>query len=117
MMEPGWVDANLLDGLRALRQPGQPDPIARLLQVFEAETSRRLVELRDAVARGDGGTAERLAHSQKGSSGSIGALRLQRLSSELELRARNGELDASATKLVDELADAFRQFVEYVRAE
>ena len=87
------VDPATLEGLRALRRPGQPDPVTRLVDVFRRETEARLEALRSAATRRDAREVERLAHAQKGSSGSVGANALFELARDLERQAISGDLD------------------------
>jgi HPt (histidine-containing phosphotransfer) domain-containing protein len=95
------VDTVALEGLRALRRPGQPDPVARLVDIFIDETETRLARLGDAVARRDLAETHRLAHAQKGSSGTIGANEMRSIAQRLEVTARAG-----STERIDELMQA-----------
>ncbi|HEY0583961.1 MAG TPA: response regulator [Chloroflexota bacterium] len=100
------IDLESLEELRALASPGQPDPVARLLGRFIADTRRRCDELRQATVEHDRKAIERLAHAQKGSSGTLGAHRLHAVADELERGAyvlSMSELDA----MIDELESEF----------
>jgi two-component system sensor histidine kinase/response regulator len=100
------IDLESLEELRALASPGQPDPLARLLGRFIADTRRRCDELRQATVEHDRKAIERLAHAQKGSSGTLGAHRLHAVADELERGAyvlSFSQLDA----LIDELESEF----------
>lgn len=81
------VDTTALEGLRALRRPGQADPVARVVDLFIQETQGRLERLRSAVERGDRPEVHSLAHAQKGSSGTIGASEMSTIAREMELNA------------------------------
>ncbi len=85
---------------------GQP-LVSQLIDDFLADESRLLTELREAVAAGDRETAERLAHSLKGSAATLGADRLAAVAHAAEIAFEAGELagaDARIEHLAEELA-------------
>ncbi len=106
------VDWQVIDELRDLREEGEPDLLAELIEVFEADTAARLSALRDAVEKGDAEGLRRAAHALRGGSGSLGALRLSRLAEDVESAARSGNLDA-----VTEQIKGLEGEYERVRAE
>jgi two-component system, sensor histidine kinase and response regulator len=116
--EASAVDTSALAGLRALRRPGQADPVPRLVDLFIRETDARMALLRNAVARRDLRETERLAHAQKGSSGTMGADEMRSIAQRLELTAAAGHVDA-IDGLTEQLEAAFgrsRQILEALRA-
>jgi HPt (histidine-containing phosphotransfer) domain-containing protein len=67
---------------------------------FLTELPRRLKRLREALARGDREEVVFVAHSLKGSSGQLGALRLAAVSRELEERGKESRLEGAEEVLV-----------------
>lgn len=67
------LDPAVLETLRQLTMPGEPDVLGEVLTVFLRETPARVERLRNAWAAGDIEQMQRAAHSLKGSAGNIGA--------------------------------------------
>ncbi len=86
------LDQSVLDGLRELTGEGEPDILIELVDIFLSDAAERMVLLRDAIARGDANTLERVAHSLKGSSANFGARRMSRLCLELEQVGKQGDI-------------------------
>ena len=73
-----------------------PDMADELLRVFSRTTPPLLGELRTAVERGDDEARRRLAHKLKGSSETVGALRMAALLKQLEAGVDGGVATVSA---------------------
>jgi HPt (histidine-containing phosphotransfer) domain-containing protein len=78
------VDPSVLGAYRELQQPGGPDFVTELIDLFLDDTTSQLRRLRAAVSNKDGDEIRRVAHLLKGSSGNIGAGRMAKLFEELE---------------------------------
>jgi HPt (histidine-containing phosphotransfer) domain-containing protein len=76
--------------------------VGEIVDSFLSEAPRRLSRLREALAAGDGEALAFTAHSLKGSSAQLGALRLASLSHALELAGHQGSLQEAAG-IVDEI--------------
>ena len=87
---------------------GQGRLVDTLVAILASQTPNRLAELRQAVERADVEVASRLAHDIKGTSGNLGAQRLQRLALRAEEKARRGEFSGMLA-LLDEMEDVFEQ--------
>jgi HPt (histidine-containing phosphotransfer) domain-containing protein len=87
------LDPEVVQRLRQLTPPGEPDVLAEILTVFLAEVPKRIDMLRAAAAAGDARGVQRAAHSLKGSSGNIGARDLHDLCRRLDEDARAGQLE------------------------
>ena len=61
----------------------------KLLRQFAAGAASNLAKLRDHLAANESDKARRLAHSLKGSSGTLGAVRMHELAAALEYAIRN----------------------------
>jgi PAS domain S-box-containing protein len=81
---PEALDQSVLDSWKELQIPGDMDLVRELVDAFEVDAPKLVVDLRQALARDDRKTARRLAHSLRGSSGNLGARRLEAACGELE---------------------------------
>jgi len=99
------IDDETIEGLRQLEHTIGPVAYASVCATFRCTYPNQVVELHDAVAAGDFATTARLAHKLKGTTASLGALRVSELAAELERPGqgtdRMGELVA---EICDELA-------------
>jgi CheY-like chemotaxis protein len=73
--------------------------LASLLTVYCDQAAAQVLELSGAVGRGDALAARETAHSLKGSSATLGALRVSGLAAEVEAAAAAGELSGSRALL------------------
>jgi PAS domain S-box-containing protein len=91
------LDMETLQGVRDLRTPGDPDPLAELIDLFIGDTPPRLAKIMDAFKAGDAQELERAAHALKGSSSNLGAKCLAAACADVMALAREGKLpDVSA---------------------
>ncbi|MDX6614726.1 MAG: two-component system, sensor histidine kinase and response regulator [Blastocatellia bacterium] len=98
------VDLSVLAGLREIQQPGKPDLVTELIDLFMADSAIQLRILRQAVAQGDTKEVRRLAHLLKGSSANIGAGPLADLYESFEkTEMKNGDGVALMAKLDQEV--------------
>jgi HPt (histidine-containing phosphotransfer) domain-containing protein len=81
----------VIDGLKELREPGQPDPLAELIELFFRDAQPRLESMEQAFQRDDLPMVAAGAHSLKGSASNLGARALAALCSTLERQAKAGE--------------------------
>lgn len=115
---PGAISLAVLEGLKKLQQPGEPDFVTELIDLFLHDTASQLEVLRAAVASNNQPEVRRLAHLMKGSSANIGAGRLADLYEELEakdLDLRTAGSDGQT--LLRKLEDEFRQVTEAFKAQ
>jgi len=93
------------DASEALRRArNKPALLRQLLGVFLRELPASLAELDDAVARGDAGHVERVAHRLRGSATTLSADPLAHATGKLEQCARRGEL-AAMPDLMEQLRE------------
>lgn len=102
------LDQGVLEALRRLQEPGEPDVVMDVVTLFCSDTSTRLGLARTAVKAGDVAAIVDVAHQLKGSSALIGAERMSRLASQLHDAARHGDL-GPAPDLVAALSAAFEE--------
>lgn len=90
---PGFNPEQLLTAL-----DGDIDVIKEITELFMSDVPPRIRELNDALRDGNREKSELLAHSLRGSSANIGAVRLEELFSDIERSAKSADLpEAAAT--------------------
>jgi HPt (histidine-containing phosphotransfer) domain-containing protein len=114
MTEPPVLDPSVMETLRQLTPPGEPDVLTEVLQMFLQEVPPRIERLRNAWAAGDIQEVHRAAHSLKGSAGNIGAQRLLAVCRDLDDRSRTADEAATAAS-VAALAVEFDKVEEEIR--
>ncbi|MGC2237192.1 MAG: response regulator [Pyrinomonadaceae bacterium] len=103
------IDVSVLNGYRALQQPGKPDLVEKLINLFIEGADKNLSSLRASVTNGNTEAIKRGAHSIKGSAGNIGARQMAALCLELEQKAHLGD---EAESLVSQLEVGFKHVSE-----
>ena len=97
------LDPQALQRLRDLDPTGTGKLMERVANAFETAAARLLPQLRAAQAAADAEGIRHVAHTLKSSSASIGAVKLSRLCAEMELLAKQGQIDGTH-EAVDALA-------------
>ncbi len=92
----------MLTSLRELQDEGEPDVLKELVELFLEDVPPQLKALREAEKREDAMSVERIASSLKGSSGNLGAVRMEAICAELEEIGRSGDV-GSAPALISRL--------------
>ncbi len=100
--EEAILDPRVLDTFRKLQEPGEPDIIAQLIDLYLNELPDRLTAVRQAVENRDAARLAKAAHTLKGSSANMGARRAARVCLELERCGKADDL-TRATDLVAQL--------------
>jgi HPt (histidine-containing phosphotransfer) domain-containing protein len=90
------LDHEILQSVRDLRTPGEPDPLVELIDLFLQDTPPRITKILDAFKAGDAAALERAAHSLKGSSSNLGANHLASACFEVMNIAKTGKLPEAA---------------------
>ncbi len=104
------LDLATLESLRALSEPGHPDLVTELVDLFLSDVPPRLKKMHDAAATGDAATVYAQAHTLKGSAGNLGAKAMAALCQSIEHPAKTGTL-AGTEKAIRNL------LVEYERVK
>ena len=110
------LDHSIIDGLRELREPGQPDPLAELIELFFKDARPRLETMGQAVTAGDWAKLSAAAHTLKGSASNLGAHQLAAGCAALEKQAKAGQGD-DATKTLLEVKSAFETVEQVLKTE
>lgn len=102
-----WLPAAAGNSMKTVQQDDEldatqqmfGDDFAELAQLFLGDSPKRLAALSTAIAEQDAMTAGRLAHVLCGSNASLGATALAALCRDLEIKAKNHELDDAPARL------------------
>lgn len=112
------LDAARWDKLLALQKTTGRDFLSEIINLYINDTPKRLDGLRQALSDRDTSTAERLAHSMKGSSSNIGAPIVEKVAAELEDRLSNSSYEG-ADELFEQIkteSDRVCKALEVLRA-
>nr|WP_308597929.1 response regulator [Massilia sp. BJB1822] len=93
--EPAALDPAALQNLRAMRRPGRPDVLGRIIDLFYLDAPRLLDELQVAAQASDAQALRLAAHTLKSSCANVGALRLSGTCREIEQCARGNDVDSA----------------------
>jgi len=98
MAELPRIDPEAIENLRSLN-PGDNDEFLReIIGIFLEDTPQRIAELETGLAAADTPAFARAAHSIKGSSANLGALRLKQIAEKIEHGSRQ---DGSGSAVAD----------------
>ena len=98
------LDEQALRQIRSLRQPGGPDLLKKIIDLYIGNSKTLIETLRDSIIRSDAPGMTQAAHSLKSSSANLGATALTELCSQLEATAKSGKLEP-AWALLDRMAE------------
>jgi two-component system, sensor histidine kinase and response regulator len=87
-----------LETIDSLRQEGA-GLLRELIELFNRDVPKVLEELTQALSAGDCRTAERLAHTLRGTAGTFGANRMRELATAIELASHEGASEKAAATL------------------
>ena len=100
------LDPAVVNSLRQLTPPGEPDVLDEVLRLFLDDVPRRVERLKAAWREGNAVELQRGAHSLKGSSGNIGARHMSDLCTQLDERGKAGDFNG-ARHLLDLLDEEY----------
>lgn len=92
---------HVLDQLRALRRPGRPDPVAKILTSFLESSAKYVRTIDEATIRRDAEAIFQAAHALKSSSAMIGAMALSESAKNLEQLGRQGMVTEHHAQLAE----------------
>ncbi|MEW6304147.1 MAG: PAS domain S-box protein [Verrucomicrobiota bacterium] len=110
------LDLAVISSLRDLREPGQRDPVTELIDLYLEDAPERLQRMRSAIERNDAPALHSPAHSLKGSSSNLGAVRLASLCAKLDQKSKAGDL-AGASELYHQADAEFSRVRAMLEAE
>jgi HPt (histidine-containing phosphotransfer) domain-containing protein len=104
------LDMTVVEELLSLSDEGDPELLLDLIQLFLADGPSKLESIVAGLQSGDLDRMERAAHSLKGSSGNLGARRLQAACERMQVASRSRDLE-----LARDLAALVQRRYEEVR--
>jgi len=113
---PDLLDRTVINGLKELREPGQPDPLRELIELFFRDAEPRLKQMEEAATAGDMARLGAAAHTLKGSASNLGAKRLSALCASLEKQGKAGDA-TNVTSTLGEVKGEFAAVRELLQQE
>jgi CheY-like chemotaxis protein/HPt (histidine-containing phosphotransfer) domain-containing protein len=99
------IDAKTLDNLRALERQGAAGIVEKAIRYYLEDAPKLMETLREALSSADSQAVANAAHSLKASSANLGALRLAKLSSDLEKAGRAGATEGAPALFAETQAE------------
>ncbi len=85
------LDRRILDRLRSLQIPGEPDFLEEMIAIFMCDAPPTFERARRAVGQADAAEYREAVHHLKGSANSLGATRLAACCNEVETDLQRGQ--------------------------
>lgn len=95
---------------------GNPARYLRMLGLFAGHHDQDGINLGRLLAEGKKEDARAIAHTLKGTAGTIGAMEISRLATEIDLAIRNQQPDASVQPLSEALSARIAELVSCLRS-
>jgi len=100
------LDMTVVDELLSLSDDGDPELLLDLIRLFLEDGPAKVAAVRTGLDSRDYEMMERAAHSLKGSSGNLGARRLQMVCEQLQIASRTKD-ESSVVALTPQLQVEF----------
>ncbi len=110
------LDAGAIARVRALQQPGGPDVLARIVDIFLSSSPGIVAAIRAAADAGDAAALRQAAHKLKSSSANLGGNSLSEICRQLEAAGAAGAV-ADAVAMLDVLEFEYEAVERALRAE
>ena len=110
------LDRQILRNISLLQQPGQPDIVKYVVEIFLKDTPRLISKLESAITEGNYEELRRNAHALKSSSAHIGAGKISEYAKELELHGKNQDMNEVA-HLLQRVKEGYRVVTELLETE
>lgn len=104
------IDLSVIESLLQIQVPGEPNLLLELIDMFVKDAPKKLDILRNALQQSDFVEVRRVAHTLKGSSGSLGANQMMKICAEIEQRCKNKSFEGLENLLL-------QLEMEFIRAE
>ncbi|HKV09691.1 MAG TPA: response regulator, partial [Thermoanaerobaculia bacterium] len=103
----------------SLATAGGADPVKHkeLAGLFVIDAARIAIEIRDAIARRDGGALERAAHRLRGTAGYFAAQHTFELARRLEALGKAGDFSADTERTCQELSEELARLERILAAD
>lgn len=102
----GMINRTALEAIRNLQSEGNPDILARIVNLYLENTPEQLTKLQRALDTQDAVTLRNIAHNLKSSSANLGAMQLSALCKDLEEKARHNSL-MGTTEIVSRIRHVY----------
>jgi HPt (histidine-containing phosphotransfer) domain-containing protein len=96
--ESSVLDVSVMEAIRALGAPGEPDVFTEVARLFLADVPVHLAALAAAIAADSAESVGQIAHRLRGGALEMGALRMAPLCAAIEHAARAGSLEHAAAR-------------------
>jgi len=93
------IDLEIINDLRRLQDDTDTNILLEMVELFREDAPGHLRAIADAIANSDAGALEHAAHRLRGSSASLGAVRLAELCKSLEQLGRSNSTAGAVEKL------------------
>lgn len=106
------IDPAALNELRAFQEPGEPDIVAELIDIFLEDCPSRIEAIRKGVEDGDSDAIASAAHALKSSCAQLGVVKMSAICQVLEADGKSGSLDDAedlSVALIDEFQHVHSQ--------
>jgi signal transduction histidine kinase/DNA-binding response OmpR family regulator len=110
------LDEQVLDRIRALRRPGAPSLLAKVVDLYASSSQALTEDLRSAAHSQDANGMRQAAHALKSSSANVGALAFAELCKSVELAAVEGRI-AEAQGLLPSIEAEHQKVLRALEAE
>ncbi|HVP21954.1 MAG TPA: response regulator [Anaerolineaceae bacterium] len=95
--EPAYpLDRGILDEIRSLQVPGEPDLLAELIDAYLSNSKTLMQKIEEAEEARNAEDLSKLIHSLKGTSANLGAYKLANMCGEVEALADRAEIETIA---------------------
>jgi HPt (histidine-containing phosphotransfer) domain-containing protein len=96
--ESSVLDVSVMEAIRSLGGPGEPDVYTEVARLFLADVTIHLRALNAAIAADSAESVGQIAHRLRGGALEMGALRMAPLCAAIEHAARDGSLEHAAAR-------------------
>jgi CheY-like chemotaxis protein/HPt (histidine-containing phosphotransfer) domain-containing protein len=104
------IDKSALDRIKAVQQPGMPDLVEKVINLYINDAQSLCRNIHEAVGSGDPQALNKAAHSLKSSSANVGAVKLASLCKELETLGRANTI-GNAHELVNQMDSEYQRVI------
>ena len=110
------IDNSVLDKIREIQQPGQPDLVKKVIQIYQDNSKEHMANLEKAYQENDSSSIQQIAHNLKSSSANVGATQLSRLFKELEISRKEND-QSSLDRLMSAIRDEYQSVLHFLQQE
>lgn len=110
------IDQKAWDNISAIQKEGAPDILGKIISLYLDNSPKQLGELHDALSSGNAASIQKVAHSLKSSSATLGATMLSSYFRELESLARTNSI-GKADELISQIETEYKAVETALRTE